>query len=365
MAKRTAPCIYNGNLISIKKYLDTDAPAPSVGEPESNELLTVTMDSYRSALRAIGKSAVQACPAPGRDLEQGLANLETRLSSDTLPKVVKQTQEQVEDQLQKWGSVTAEHLKGKADEVKELLIVLAGTAESVGERDQHYTKQIGGLTADLKAIANLDDLTKIRSSLMRKAAELKNCVDQMAQDGQQSLAQLRSKVSVYETKLKAVEQLAARDPLTGLANRRSAEGRMDWYVTQQQIYCVVIVDLDSFKGINDKFGHAAGDDVLRKFSGELRKSIRSTDLVARWGGDEFIVVLVCDIEEAKPQIERIRQWVLGKYAIEQATGKPPLHVNVEASIGVAQWLPGKTSKQVIALADAAMYKDKKTPPRKP
>ena len=344
-------------MISLKKYLDMNTPGLLESEPDSNEqLLAATLESYRSALRAISKSAVQACPALGSDLERGLANLESCLSNDPTPEVVKQTEEQVEDQLQKWGGQTAEHFKGKADEVKELLIMLARTAESVGERDQRYTKQFGDLTAGLRTIANLEDLTQIRSSLVQKATELKNCVDQMAQDSQDSLAQLRSKVSVYETKLKAVEQLALKDTLTGLANRRSVETRMEWRIAQKQTFCVVILDLNRFKQVNDAYGHPVGDDLLKQFSQELRSNVRSADLAGRWGGDEFILVLGCDLAGAKSQVERMQKWVFGKYTIQ--TGTDALTVQVEASIGLAQWQPGQTVQEVIDQADAAMYRDK-------
>jgi hypothetical protein len=72
----------------------------------------------------MGKSAVHACPAPGHDLEQTLASVEARLSTSVPPEVLKESQEQVEAELDKWGSLTAAHLRGKADEVKELLIML-------------------------------------------------------------------------------------------------------------------------------------------------------------------------------------------------------------------------------------------------
>jgi diguanylate cyclase (GGDEF)-like protein len=346
-------------LISIKKYLDRNDPALTVAEPEPDELLAVTMDSYRSALHAFGSNAVEACPAPGRDLEHGLVKLESSLSIDASPKAVKQTQEQVEAQLAQWGHATAGHLKEQADEVKELLLLLAGTAESVGERDQRYTQQFTGLTADLKAIANLDDLTQVRSSLVRKATELKICVDQMAQDGQQSIAQLRSKVTSYETKLKAVEEIASKDTVTGLANRRSVESRMERLIALHETFCAVILDLNRFKQINDKHGHPAGDDLLKKFAHELQNNVRSEDMVGRWGGDEFIVVLRRDVAGAKPQIERIRHWVFGSYTVEAGAGKATLKVDVTAAVGVAEWSPGMTMKQVIAQADAAMYRDKR------
>jgi diguanylate cyclase (GGDEF)-like protein len=240
--------------------------------------------------------------------------------------------------------------------VKELLVMLARMAESVGERDQRYAGQFGGLTAELKAIANLDDLTQVRSSLVKKATELKSRVDQMKQDGDDSLAQLRSKLTAYESKLKAVEQLASKDTLTGLANRRSVEARMESNIALEEMFCVVVIDLNLFKGVNDKYGHLAGDDLLKKFSQSLQKIVRGGDLVGRWGGDEFIIVLNRDLEVARSQVDRIRQWVFGDYSIETGTGA--LKIRVSASIGIAQWQPGQTLQQVIEQADSAMYLEK-------
>ena len=158
-------------------------------------------------------------------------------------------------------------------------------------------------------------ITQVRASLVRKAAELKNCVDQMAQDGRQSLAQLRTKVATYETKLKAVEQIAAKDSLTGLANRRGVEKRLEWLVARGEPFCVVVLDLNSFKRVNDQHGHAEGDDLLRKFSEELGRNVRTEDTVGRWGGDEFIIVLNRDLAAAQSQIRRIQEWVFGDYEI--------------------------------------------------
>ena len=112
-------------LISIKKFLDANEPIVVEVGPELHDLAVVTMESYRSALRAMGKSAAKACPVPGQDLEAQLAGLETSLANDAMPKVIRQTQVQVEEQLNRWGSLTAEHLKSKADEVKDLLIMMA------------------------------------------------------------------------------------------------------------------------------------------------------------------------------------------------------------------------------------------------
>jgi len=345
-------------LISIKRYMDAKPGELPIEEPDANEPLVAAMDCYRSAMMVVGKSAAQACPTPGNDLELQLAKLVGRLPVEPTARVVRQIESDVEKELYRWAQEAEEYLREKADGVKELLMMLARTAESVGERDQRYANQFSDLTSDLRTIANFDDLAQVRSSLVRKATELKSCVDKMTQESQQSIVQLKTKVVGYESRLKSMEQLALKDSLTGVANRRCAEGRMEWYAAQKLMYCVAIIDLNNFKEINDEYGHEAGDELLKQFASELRNCLRPTDLVARWGGDEFIVVLSCDLAAAKPQIDRIREWALGDYKIQTGSDKST-KVDIDASFGVAQWLTGMNVKQVIAQADAEMYQDKK------
>ena len=345
-------------MISLKKYLDMDPDHPRASEPDTKALLSATLESYCSALLAMAKNGARACPALGSDLQQGLAGIQKRLSHQVTAAVVSETGKHVEEQLLQWGNRTAEYFKNKTTEVKDLLLTLARTAESMGERDQKYTRQLGEFTAQLQTIANLDDLTQMRSSLLLRAAELKTCVDRMAQDSTKSVVRLQQEVSTYETKLKTFEELALRDTLTGLANRRSVEERIEWRISHGQVFCVVILDLDRFKQVNDSYGHVAGDDLLKQFSQELRSNIRPTDVVGRWGGDEFIMVLDCDLPGARTQIERMQKWVFGDYTIQLAAGKNKVKINLDASIGLAQWQPGETTQHLTERADAAMYQEK-------
>jgi diguanylate cyclase (GGDEF)-like protein len=345
-------------VISLKKYLDMEAEKPASAEPDSRDVLSATLDSYRSALAAMGAAGIRACPTTGPELQQGLDEVREKLLRTLPPALIAETEKKVEEHLESWGMKSASDLKAKAADVKELLLALARTAQSVGERDKQYTGQFNALTTRLHTIANLEDLTLVRASLVRSAGELKSYVDRMTVDNHSLVKQLQTEVSSYETKLKAVEELVLRDELTGLSNRRNVEERMEMYISRGQPFCVVVLDLNTFKEVNDTFGHLAGDNLLKQFAQELRSSSRSTDTVGRWGGDEFILVLDCDLPEAKLQLERTKKWVFGEYKISIGTGTGDTKVMLSASIGVACWQAGESMKDVIEHADAAMYTDK-------
>lgn len=344
-------------MISLKKYLDSEADPADVSNDPS-ELFETALNSYRCSLRAMGKSAVRACAAVGADLQHNLTGLEGRLYRNLTPSLFQETGKKVEDELEQWGGRTADYLKAKAKEAKELLLALARTAESLGERDQRYASHFGQFTSRLQAIADLEDLTQVRNSVLQKASELKTYVGQMEQESRLLVAHLQAEVSTYETKLKAAEELALRDTLTGLANRRNVEERLQWRISNQKPFCVAILDLNHFKQVNDRYGHPTGDSLLKQFAHELSSHLRSSDLVGRWSGDEFIVVLDCDLANARAQIERMRQWTFGDYTIQNGTGPEKTKVRVEASIGLVQRQPDETMQEVIERADSAMYKEK-------
>jgi diguanylate cyclase (GGDEF)-like protein len=121
-------------------------------------------------------------------------------------------------------------------------------------------------------------------------------------------------------------------------------------------FCMAIIDIDGFKQVNDSLGHQAGDELLQQFATELSSACRSTDIAGRWGGDEFIILLDCNMAGARSQAERLMEWVCGNYSIEGGSGQT--RVKLGASIGVSEYQSGETLKSLLARADAEMYERK-------
>ena len=154
-----------------------------------------------------------------------------------------------------------------------------------------------------------------------------------------------------------VKQLAITDPLTGCHNRRFFEEierrEMERHRRYERPLTVVFVDLVRFKHLNDTFGHDAGDRVLRTLGALLRRHVRQSDYVIRWGGDEFLLLLTCTFSEAVARSAELK----AKFSMErEAAGLPPV---TGLSIGVAAVaLDSESLAAAIRLADIAMYRDK-------
>jgi diguanylate cyclase (GGDEF)-like protein len=165
----------------------------------------------------------------------------------------------------------------------------------------------------------------------------------------QSLANLRLR--------EALRDQSIRDPLTGLYNRRYLEETLDREIRRavrsEQLLGILMLDLDHFKKFNDTYGHDAGDTVLRDTAAFLTRCVRAEDIVCRFGGEEFVIILpLADIQTTQARAERIRSKLRELTILHQ--GKAVGLVTV--SVGVAE-LPqhGMTPKTLLEAADAALY----------
>jgi diguanylate cyclase (GGDEF)-like protein len=344
-------------MISLKRYLDMDRTGTEErSDSEPDALLPATVAAYRSALAEMGACGLEVCPPLGGDLKQSMEKLGERLMGRLSLEVVEETKTGVGEQLTLWGQRTARHYRETTREVKEILLSMARAAESVGERDQRCAAQITCVTAQLKNVANLEDLTEIRASIQKSAAELKSSIDRMTAEGKAALEQLRGQVSKYQARLEEAERIASLDALTGVRSRSWVEGQLELSLHAGGALCVAILDIDGFKQVNDEHGHLVGDELLKQFATELKSASRSADILGRWGGDEFIFLMQYGLAEAKSQTDRLQKWVCGNYTVQGNCD--PIKLRVEASLGLAEHLPGETMKALIDRADAEMYRQK-------
>jgi diguanylate cyclase len=141
-----------------------------------------------------------------------------------------------------------------------------------------------------------------------------------------------------------LEGLARTDPLTGVPNRRVWEEELPRELERARRtgagMCLAMIDLDNFKAYNDRFGHQAGDLVLKEAATAWRAEVRSTDLLARYGGEEFVLLLpACALEDAVQIVERLR-------------AVTPL---VTCSVGIARWDFQEAGEDLVQRADLALY----------
>jgi diguanylate cyclase (GGDEF)-like protein len=158
--------------------------------------------------------------------------------------------------------------------------------------------------------------------------------------------------SDIDQRFEALEQLAATDPLTGLSNRRGCEksiaGEISRAERERKPLSCIMLDIDRFKQVNDTMGHQGGDQVLREISALLRQSVRAYDIVSRWGGEEFLVILPgADLEAARQLAERIR---LGVQKLPTSS--------VTISAGAAEFDADYDFEATLRTADRRMYEAK-------
>lgn len=170
---------------------------------------------------------------------------------------------------------------------------------------------------------------------------------------------LRGEVARLKAKLSEAETLADRDPLTPLLNRRAFIRELGRIRTFAQRYgspaSVVYFDLDGFKGVNDRFGHAAGDAALQAVAERLSANVRDSDIIGRMGGDEFGVILVqADEATARAKAESLAQAIEAS-PIQFGDWSAPLHI----SYGVREITPDSEPEALVAEADAAMFAAKR------
>ena len=172
--------------------------------------------------------------------------------------------------------------------------------------------------------------------------------------------ELYARITAILEKKKRYEEMAMQDSLTGLYNRRFFDKKYaelyDIAERYGRIYSLVIIDIDNFKNINDKYGHAEGDHVLRKTAEVIKTNFRKTDIAARYGGDEFTVLMPeTGQEAAQKALDNLRSILSMETAFSE---NKSVSYSISMSMGAGTYRKGLTKIQIFELADSIMYKEK-------
>ena len=179
-----------------------------------------------------------------------------------------------------------------------------------------------------------------------------------------ALVSLKTRQDRMRDRLRRGLKAALTDPLTGLSNRRQAEAQLrqvaDRARSKGHDFAVLVLDIDHFKSVNDRHGHAAGDAVLRELSDRLRETFRESDLIARIGGEEFLVAIPeCDKDFAVAAAERLRGRVnRSPFTLPAEAGTLKITVSVGVATSTAGGRKDGDIDALVARADAALYRAK-------
>jgi diguanylate cyclase (GGDEF)-like protein len=258
-------------------------------------------------------------------------------------------------------------LRGDLDEAIEGLLAALERAVESGERPMAMEihrelsdayEQVGDLAAALAHYRSFhaleraahNDVAAARARMAVHHFELDNA--RLEADNARLEAELhRVRSAELEADNITWQRQASEDVLTGLPNRRYVELRLPELAAETGPLCVAVADVDRFKGVNDRFGHLVGDEVLRQIAALLRDNVRDNDLVARYGGEEFLIALDgIDLEDARERCELLRARVA---AYPWETLQPGLTVTI--SLGVALLPAGGDLPATMALADRRLY----------
>lgn len=237
-------------------------------------------------------------------------------------------------------------------EMRQIIDVVAGAqagAESYGISLDEFGKGIEG-----------GSIEQVKALLTKMAAETKTIAEQNKQL-QEQLTTSINQVSELRENLDNVRQESLRDALTGVGNRKAFTADLIRATNDSrergEDLAIIMVDIDFFKKFNDKYGHLVGDQVLKLVAHTLKENIKGRDSVARWGGEEFAILLPqTKVENAVKLADHLRNIVANKKIVRKPQNED-LGV-ITLSMGATQYVAGEDPSGFVERADAALYRAK-------
>lgn len=256
-----------------------------------------------------------------------------------------------------YGDKTQMGVIAAQERVEQILAVLFNSLTQAGDEASRYEQALAKHSDELSEDISVDQLGEIVSMLVQDTEKM----NASSQSLHGYLEESKKEADELRVELEKVRAEAKTDPLTGLLNRKGLGQELEQLHKEetysQQEHALLIGDIDRFKSINDNYGHIFGDKVIKIVATALSKITKGKDLVARFGGEEFVVILPdTNLQGAQVVAENIRASLENGRVYNPKTNEEINRITI--SIGVTQLLVGETLSDAVERADAALYRAK-------
>jgi len=314
-------------------------------------------ECYLGAILCIQEQAIEITPELTHEHQIALRLLHRTVFEDLSPESLERSRHKLVEIMECYRQrAKACHTERDSD-LRSMIVSLAMAADTMSSHNDTHSNRLKEFTQKLQETAQATDLGHIKRELRKHVDQLRSTSQSIWQENHDSSSEVQSKLAEFQGRLERAEKRATTDALTGLFNRGEGEARVQQQLDSGQMTSVVLIDLNGFKQINDCWGHTCGDQVLRVFSKNLEQFVRPSDVVCRWGGDEFLVLMGAGETIARERAENLRQTLRSRYRIV-LSGKI-FEADISASVGAAQARCGESVEDLLARADTEMYQDKR------
>jgi diguanylate cyclase len=256
-----------------------------------------------------------------------------------------------------------QYLEDREKELRDIIDLLTKAMANLSVENRDFYQRVYDQSEKMIEITRLDDIKKIKAALKHEVDQMREVVDCKRDQELRQMKFLAGQVSSLRDELEKAKEKSITDGLTGVYNRLALDEYLAEKIERSEVmkdgFALLMLDLDNFKSINDKFGHPIGDRVLVAIAKKCRTAIRSDDFLARYGGEEFAIILPgANLKNALKKAEQICQLIAAtRYAASSNQSEEQLSVTV--SIGVSAFKKGDTPASLIARADEALYNAKR------
>jgi diguanylate cyclase len=247
-------------------------------------------------------------------------------------------------------------------ELAELVLMLREAVDAVRGNSLKFEKDLLRSTVEMGRMVQLDDIRELKRALSQEVQTIRTAVAERQKSDAKHFETLTTRVQTLEQSLVKARAEAATDALTQLPNRGAFDVAVKEWVSRAahhgQVFTVAMVDLDGFKRINDTYGHPVGDRVITTMAQLLRGAIGEGEFVARFGGEEFALLLTArSASKARDRMTALLDGLPPSFEYQQDGHRR--FVSFSFSGGVTAWVAGDTPESIVKRADEALYDAKR------